>query len=47
MSTSDRKFQVLEGPWNEDCSSTAVDHAVLTVGYTPTHWIIKNSWGPK
>ena len=22
-----------------------VDHVVLLVGYTSTHWIIKNSWG--
>jgi cysteine peptidase B len=22
-----------------------IDHAVLLVGYTPTYWIIKNSWG--
>lgn len=22
-----------------------VNHAVLIVGYTPTYWIIKNSWG--
>lgn len=28
------------------CSSSAsVDHAVLAVGYTATHIIIKNSWG--
>lgn len=24
---------------------TTVDHAVLVVGYTPTYWIVKNSWG--
>lgn len=22
-----------------------IDHVVLLVGYTETHWIIKNSWG--
>lgn len=28
------------------CSSSgSIDHAVLLVGYTTTHWIIKNSWG--
>jgi len=28
------------------CSPNAqVNHAVLIVGYTPTYWIIKNSWG--
>jgi len=21
------------------------DHAVMLVGYTPTYWIVKNSWG--
>lgn len=26
------------------CGS-AVDHAALVVGYTPTYWILKNSWG--
>lgn len=32
-----------------DCSKTTylpVDHNVLLVGYTETHWIIKNSYGP-
>ena len=24
-----------------------IDHAVLLVGYTKTHWIIKNSWGQR
>jgi C1A family cysteine protease len=24
-----------------------IDHAVLVVGYTPTYWILKNSWGPQ
>jgi len=28
----------------EHCGSE-VDHAVLVVGYTPTYWVIKNSWG--
>lgn len=22
-----------------------MNHAVVIIGYTPTHWIIKNSWG--
>lgn len=25
---------------------TLLNHAILIVGYTSTHWIIKNSWGP-
>lgn len=29
-----------------DCGTT-IDHAVLVVGYTPTYWIIKNSYGHK
>ena len=29
-----------------DCAAVSgVNHAVLLVGYTETHWIIKNSWG--
>jgi len=24
---------------------SAVDHAVLLIGYTPTYWIVKNQWG--
>lgn len=27
------------------CSSDAVNHAMLIVGYTPTEWILKNWWG--
>lgn len=26
-------------------SSSTIDHAILLVGYTATHWIVKNSWG--
>ena len=26
-------------------SADKIDHAVTLVGYTETHWIIKNSWG--
>jgi C1A family cysteine protease len=28
-----------------DCTGDQLDHGVLLVGYTPTYWIIKNSWG--
>ena len=24
-----------------------INHGVLLVGYTPTYWIIKNSWGAR
>ncbi|ETW03618.1 hypothetical protein H310_05021 [Aphanomyces invadans] len=27
------------------CSTSALDHAVVVVGYTDSHWKIKNSWG--
>ena len=27
-------------------SPPRLDHAALVVGYTPTYWIVKNSWGP-
>ncbi len=26
--------------------SAFVNHAVIIVGYTEKHWIIRNSWGP-
>jgi hypothetical protein len=32
------------GVFNGPCGATP-DHAVLIVGYTPTYWIVKNSWG--
>lgn len=31
----------------ESCSNCRVDHAVTLVGYTPTHYKIKNSWGTR
>lgn len=35
------------GGFINDCPTDFeyVDHVVLLVGYTKTHWIIKNSWG--
>ena len=33
--------------YNRRCRNEAqgLNHAVLVVGYTPTFWIVKNSWG--
>lgn len=31
---------------NSCSSSVTTNHMVVLVGYTPTHYIIKNSWGP-
>ncbi len=30
---------------NATACGTKLDHGVLIVGYTPTYWIVKNSWG--
>jgi KDEL-tailed cysteine endopeptidase len=35
------KSGVFSGP-----CPTRVNHAVVVIGYTPTEWIIQNSWGP-
>ena len=46
---SDPHFQHLGGgvysPRARSCSRDFVNHAMLVVGYTPTYYIIKNSWG--
>jgi cathepsin L len=31
----------------ESTNYRMLNHSVLLVGYTPTSWIIKNSWGTK
>lgn len=33
------------GMINDCANNSPIDHAVELIGYTPTHWIIKNSWG--
>ncbi|KAG5669353.1 hypothetical protein PVAND_017241 [Polypedilum vanderplanki] len=42
-----KTFQLYsEGVYDDpNCSSTAVNHAMLLVGYTPDAWILKNWWG--
>ena len=44
---SDEHFQNLgKGIYKpKHCSNNRVNHAMLLVGYTPTYYIIKNSWG--
>lgn len=38
---------IFTGACSSDYSSSETNlHAVLVVGYTPTYWILKNSWGP-
>lgn len=39
------KYVGSDGIIDNCLSTTAVDHAVVIVGYTETHWIIKNSHG--
>ena len=48
VDSSHSSFRYTEG-FVDDCptvlNSNGIDHVVLLIGYTETHWIIKNSWG--
>ena len=39
----------LTSTWDMPCptNATGADHVGLLVGWTRTHWIVKNSWGSK
>lgn len=47
IDASKNSFQLYKtGVYYEaSCSSTSLDHAVSVVGYAPTYWIVRNSWG--
>ncbi|EZA49955.1 Cathepsin K [Ooceraea biroi] len=47
INASPKTFQLYHKGVYDDhlCSSDAMNHAMLIVGYTPTEWILKNWWG--
>ena len=45
MDAKSPELKYARAPFTSLCG-TAVDHAVLLVGWDDSNWIIKNSWGP-
>lgn len=46
--SEDKDFMFLKGngQWNQDCGKNEhPTHAIVVVGWTKTHWIVRNSWG--
>lgn len=31
----------------DKCPAEQLNHAVVTVGYSPDYWIVRNSWSPQ
>lgn len=44
INAASKSFRYCKGVYNDYCR-TRQNHAIVIVGYTETHWIIKNSWG--
>lgn len=49
INASPKTFQLYSDGIYDDptCSKTAVNHAMLLVGYGEDYWILKNWWGSK
>eukprot|EP01065_Artemidia_motanka_P042946 TRINITY_DN584_c0_g2_i4.p2 TRINITY_DN584_c0_g2~~TRINITY_DN584_c0_g2_i4.p2 ORF type:complete len:334 (+),score=101.11 TRINITY_DN584_c0_g2_i4:75-1076(+) len=38
-------WQTYTGGVVSNCNGRSLDHGVMIVGYTPSYWVVKNSWG--
>jgi C1A family cysteine protease len=45
VASSNSAWKQYTGGVLSSCDTTALDHAVVVVGYTDTEWKIRNSWG--